>query len=243
MRRPSMDDFVLDGEQTPWLFQKRVVAGVVLAFVALIGGYVGLTSALGLSTQIDAKPLRSWVEGLGPLGPLAFIGIMALSVLFAPIPNVPVFVAAGLVWGSVLGTVYSVAGLLLGSIMAFWISRWLGRRWLPRLVGTKAAARLDAVADSMGGRVLFWARMLPAVNFDWISFVAGVTSIRFPVFVLASFLGMLLPTAVAVVAGDGLGRDFRLTIAAGAAWLLGIVGSAAYFWWERGRRRSRVGGG
>ena len=40
--------------------------------------------------------------------------------------------------------------------------------------------------------------MMPVVNFDWISFVAGMTSIRFVPFFVASFLGMLLPTFVAV---------------------------------------------
>ena len=46
---------------------------------------------------------------------------------------------------------------------------------------------------------------------------------------------MILPTFVAVGAGDGLGRDFRITLFYGGLWILGIVLSAAYFWWRRAR--------
>jgi uncharacterized membrane protein YdjX (TVP38/TMEM64 family) len=217
LRRPSVDDFVFEGEEPPLFL---------------------LSWMLGLSTEVDAKPLRDWVDERGAWGPLLFIGFMALSVLFAPIPNAPVFIAAGLIWGPVVGTAYSMIGLLIGSAMAFYVSRWTGRRFLARLIGRKAAERLDNLAETMGGRVVFWARMLPAINFDWISFVAGFTAIRFWVFFLYSAAGMLLPTAVFVVAGDGLGSDIRKTLAAGGAWLFGIVASAVYFWQRRRRWRA-----
>jgi uncharacterized membrane protein YdjX (TVP38/TMEM64 family) len=239
VHRPSLDDFVFEGESTPLLFQKRVVISLVLVFLALVGAYVGATAVFGIPTTIDAEPLRDRVDAVGPFAPAAFIGIMALSVLFAPIPNAPVFATAGLIWGSVLGTVYSMIGLLLGSTLAFYISRRLGRRYVARLVGSRAAARLDHVADTMGGRVIFWSRMLPAINFDWISFIAGMTSVRFPVFIVYSALGMVVPTAVTVVAGDGLGRDFRLTLAAGGVYV-GLLGVSALFFWQRRRRWQRA---
>lgn len=232
---PSLDDLAFEGEATPLLLRKGVVAGVVAGFLLIVAAYFAVSLYFGVSTEIDAKPFREWVERRGALGPVVFVLVMALSVLFAPIPNAPIFIAAGLVWGTVLGTVYSVSGLLLGSVMAFHVSRTVGRRHLPRLVGSRLAARVDALADTMGGRVIFWSRMLPVVNFDWVSFIAGVTAIRFRTFFFYSLLGMLLPTFVTVSAGDGLGRDFRVTLLMGGLWMLGIVASALYFW-RRQRR-------
>jgi uncharacterized membrane protein YdjX (TVP38/TMEM64 family) len=232
---PSIDDFVFEGEATPLLFKKRVVGAVALVFVACVVAYFALSSILGFSTEINAKPFQEWIDGKGAWGPVLFVLVMAVSVLFAPIPNVPIFIAAGLAWGPVEGSVYAMAGLMLGSAMAFYASRFAGRRHLPRLIGAKMAQRLDTLAETMGGRVIFWSRMLPAINFDWISFVAGMTAIRFWVFFVYSFLGMLLPTVVVVVAGDGLGRDLRLTLTMGGVWVVGIVASAAYFWQRRRR--------
>ena len=233
--RPSLDDFVFDGEEMPLLLRRRVIFGIVFTFVALVVTYIVVSEALGLSYDINAEPFRDWVKERGPLGPVVFILVMALAVLFAPIPNVPIFIAAGLAWGPVLGTVYSMMGMMLGSAMAFYAARWLGRKHLPRLIGAKAAARLDHLVQNMGGRVVFWSRMLPVINFDWVSFVAGLTGIRFRTFFVYSFLGMLTPTVIAVAAGDALGKDVRITLGIGGFWMLGIVLSAAFFWFRRRR--------
>jgi uncharacterized membrane protein YdjX (TVP38/TMEM64 family) len=235
IHRPSVDAFVFEGEEMPLLLRKRVIGSVVVGFIALVVAYIAISETFGLSYDINAEPFRNWVEARGAWGPTVFILVMAVSVLFAPIPNVPIFIAAGLVWGPVLGTAYSMCGMMLGSTMAFYTSRFLGRKHLPRLIGAKAAARLDSLVANMGGRVIFWARMLPVVNFDWISFIAGLTGIGFRTFFVYSFLGMLTPTVIAVVAGDQLGKDVRITLAIGGMWVLGIVLSAAFFWFRRRR--------
>ena len=233
--RDAFAAFAGDGGHAPLLLQPRVLIGIALAFAVLVGGYFAAADAFDVSLSIDAERLQDWVGGWGPWGPVAFVAVMGLSVLFAPIPNAPIFFAAGLIWGPALGTVYCLAGLLWGSAAAFWTARRLGRRHLPRLVGAKTAARLDGLTLRMGGQLIFWARMVPVVNFDWISFLAGLTAIGFWRFFIFSGLGMIIPTGVAVAAGDSLGRDFRLTLAIGGGWLAGVLLSALYFWWRQRR--------
>ncbi len=228
-----LDEVMFESDETPLLLRKPVVFGVVIAFLATVALYFVATNFWGLSFKIDAEPFRDWVEARGALGVLVFVGVMAASVLFAPIPNVPIFIAAGLAWGPFFGTVYCMAGQTIGSGMAFLIARRFGRKHLARLIGHKAAARLDALVDDMGGRVVFWTRLMPGVNFDWISFVAGMTSVRFRVFIVYSFLGMIPPTGVTVAMGDGLSRDPRITLALGGLWVAAIVATAAYFWTRR----------
>ncbi len=233
LRRPTITDFVVEGEETPLLLRRRVLVGIALAFLGLVAAYFILAEVFDISLQFDPEPLQDWVEQWGVWGPIAFMAVMAFSVLFAPVPNAPIFIAAGLVWGPVLGSVYSMIGMMWGSAMAFWVARWLGRRYLPRLVGSKAAAQMDSLSIRMGGRLIFWARMLPVVNFDWISFLGGLTAMNFWRFFVFSFLGMLTPTIVGVVAGDSLGRDVRITLVIVGVWVAGIVLSGFYFWWRR----------
>ncbi|MDW8045994.1 MAG: TVP38/TMEM64 family protein [Chloroflexota bacterium] len=236
----ALDLFIEEGEDTPLLLQRRVIVAIVVGFVLLVAAYAVASRVYGLSSTIDAEPFRDWVSQWGLWGPLVYIAVLALSVLFAPIPNVPISIAAGLAWGPVLGTVYSMLGMTLGSALAFGVARKLGRRHLRRLIGSKAARQIDRLAETMGGQVIFWARMLPVVNFDLISFVAGLTAISFWRFLIASFLGMLVPTTIAVVAGDSLGRDIRITLGLGAFWVAGIVGSAAYVWYRRRHLRAAM---
>lgn len=231
----AIEALAFDGDKPPLLLRKGVVIGLVVAFVVFVAAYIAIAQYFGLANSIQAEPFKNWVEDQGPLGPIVFIIVLGLSVLIAPIPNVPIFIAAGLAWGPVLGTAYSMVGMMFGSVMAFYFSRILGRRHLPRLIGAKASARLDRLTATMGGKMVFWARMIPVINFDWISFVAGLTSIRFLPFFWYSFLGMLLPTAIAVIAGDSLGKDVRVTLALGGLWVAGIAISALVFW----KRRSR----
>lgn len=237
LRRPTITDFVAEGEETPLLLQRRVLAGIAAAFLALVAAYFILTAAFDISLQPDPKPLQDWVEQWGVWGPIVFMAVMAFSVLFAPVPNAPIFIAAGLVWGPVVGSVYSMIGMMWGSAMAFWVARRLGRKYLPRLVGSKAAAQMDSLSVRMGGRLIFWARMLPVVNFDWISFLAGLTAMNFWRFFFFSFLGMLTPTIVGVVAGDSLGRDVRITLIIAGVWVAGVILSGLYFWWRRRQAR------
>jgi uncharacterized membrane protein YdjX (TVP38/TMEM64 family) len=235
----DLEDVLFEGNETPLLLRKSVLIGVVVGFFAILGAYLMITIAFDLSLKIDAEPFRDWVEERGPMGVVVFILVMAASVLFAPIPNVPIFIAAGLAWGPVLGTVYCMAGLTLGSAAAFWVSRRFGRTHLPKLIGHKAAARLDGMVDTMGGRVVFWTRIMPGVNFDWISFVAGMTSVPFRTFIVYSFLGMIPPTAITVAMGDQLGKNPLITIALGGIWVLAILATAGYFWMRRRNSQSR----
>jgi uncharacterized membrane protein YdjX (TVP38/TMEM64 family) len=241
-RRPTLDDFAFAGEDVPLLLRKRPLIVIGVGFAVVAATYVVAAHLFGLSFDLDAKPFQEWVDGFGPWGPLIFIVVMAFSVLFAPIPNVPIFIAAGLAWGPVVGTLYSMTGLLVGSAMAFYVARWLGRRHLPRLIGAKAAGRLDRLTETTGGQMIFWLRMLPAVNFDWISFAAGMTSMRFSVFIVFSALGMLLPTALTVVAGDALANNPNVTLAMAGVWMAGILASALFFWYRRRRWNAQRAG-
>lgn len=239
----ALGAFVFEGEDTPALLRPRVIIAVGVVIALCIVGYVIAQQVFGFSWTIDAKPFKEWVQDRGPFGPIVFVLVMALSVLFAPIPNVPIFIAAGLAWGPWLGTAYSLAGLALGSAMAFYAARWLGQRHLGRLIGHRMAGRLNALADTMGGRVIFWARMLPAINFDWISFVAGMTSMRFTVFIVYSTLGMVIPTAIVVAAGNGLSSNPKVSLLMAGLWFAGIVATGVYFWRQRRMGNNARGAG
>src|SRR5688572_5047237 len=101
----ALDEMMFAGEETPLLLRPVVIAALVVIVIALAALYLAVTFVWDVSLTIDAEPFQEWVEELGFWGPIAYIGVMAAATLFAPIPNVPVFIAAGLAWGPVLGTI------------------------------------------------------------------------------------------------------------------------------------------
>ncbi|MCY3602614.1 MAG: hypothetical protein OXH12_05980, partial [Chloroflexi bacterium] len=97
--------------------RRRIIGlvALVLAVAFIIGDF-----ALG---DLETSDIREWGEGLGPWGPVILITVLAAAMVFAPIPNPPFMIAAGLIWGTVLGVVYAVIGQLIGAAIIFWISR------------------------------------------------------------------------------------------------------------------------
>jgi len=182
------------------LLRHPVVRRRVIGIVAM-GGAAALITLELMIGDVRAEDVREWIDGLGIWGPILLIAVLAAAMVFAPIPNPPFMIAAGIAWGTFLGVVYSIIGQLIGSMIIFAISRRFGRQFIPKLVGQDAAARIDQVAQDMGPQLVFWWRMMP-VSFDFAAYAAGLTNMSFRLFVLLVFLGSIIPTSVVVGFGD-----------------------------------------
>lgn len=236
MTRPEAHD-----TQVPWLKQRRFVVAALI----VVGCFLALGWAIGLMVErsYDFSPenVREDIRGLGAWGHVMYVLVMIASVIFSPIPNLPVMIGGGLAYGLVLGTFYAVLGLTIGGSAAFWIARKGGRRYLARFIGAKAAAQIDAVSKARtGGWVLFWARMLPLVTGDWVAYAAGLTGIRYRVFLLATATGSIPPTAVAVGAGDQLDENWWITAIVVAVAVVAAVGSSMFLILRQKRLREQA---
>jgi uncharacterized membrane protein YdjX (TVP38/TMEM64 family) len=77
----------------------------------------------------DADALRAVVRDVGPLAPVVFVLLRALQVVVGPIPGQLTAVAGGLLFGWP-GLLYSLVGVEIGSVVAFALSRRLGRPYV-----------------------------------------------------------------------------------------------------------------
>ena len=208
------------GEDQPLLLdpkrRRRVIgiAAFAVAVVFIIGDF-----ALG---DLETDDIREWGEGLGLWGPVILIAILAAAMVFAPIPNPPFMIAAGLIWGTVLGVVYAVIGQLIGAAIIFWISRRFGRRFIPRLVGERGAERIDLLAREIGPQLVFWWRMMP-ISFDFAAYAAGLTPMSFRFFMALVLFGSIVPTAVVVGFGDSLNHSWTARFVFGGLIIVAIA--------------------
>lgn len=151
---------------------------------------------------LDEEQIVGWIDGLGALGPVAYILLLASTIIVTPLPSVVVDIAGGLAFGTVLATVYSMVGGMLGATVNFYLARWLGRGWVERRLGAQATAQIDGYAERMGGKLIFLTRLIPLFNFDWVSIAAGLTHLSYKTYAIASALGMLLPVIGISYVGD-----------------------------------------
>lgn len=190
------------------------VVALVLAVAFIIGDF-----ALG---DLETSDIREWGEGLGPWGPVILITVLAAAMVFAPIPNPPFMIAAGLIWGTVLGVVYAVIGQMIGAAIIFWISRRFGRQFIPKLVGERGAERIDLLAREIGPQLVFWWRMMP-ISFDFAAYAAGLTPMSFRFFMALVLFGSIVPTAVVVGFGDSLNHSWTARFVFGGLIIVAIA--------------------
>lgn len=197
--------------------RRRRILGVAAFSVA-----TALVLADLILNDLSAHDVREWGQGLGVWGPIILIAVLAAAMVFAPIPNPPFMIAAGLIWGTALGVVYAVAGQLIGAMIIFWISRRFGRALVPRLVGERAAERIDAVAREIGPQLVFWWRMMP-VSFDFAAYAAGLTAMSFRLFVTLVLVGSIVPTTVVVGFGDSIHSSWTARFVMGGLIVVAIA--------------------
>lgn len=208
-----------------------LIAASALLLVAII--VLGIVFWQPLSEWFgDKERVKAFVQDAGVWGPLVFIGIQFLQILIAPIPGQAVGVLAGALFGPVLGTVYSMAGALLGFTTIFIISRQLGRPFVERFVKKEHLEKFDYLTKANGAMVFFIIFLLPAFPDDIICYLAGLSPIPIRTLVLVSFLGRLPGFMVLSFIGSGIAdADMRLIIAFVTIFV--VIGALAY--WQRKR--------
>jgi uncharacterized membrane protein YdjX (TVP38/TMEM64 family) len=140
----------------------------------------------------SSESVRAWVAARGVLAPLAFIGLQIVQVIVFVIPGEVVQIAGGFAFGLWAGTLWSVTGILAGSLINFSIGRILGRPFVDAVFGAERARRVEAATG--GGKAasgFFLLFVIPGIPKDALTYIAGASRLSFGAFIAASTLGRL----------------------------------------------------
>lgn len=171
------------------------LAAVLAAIVILVA--VALLVPLPTALQ-----LRDWATSAGPWFPLAFFAAHVVMTVF-PFPRTAFTLAAGLLFGPVLGIPIAVAASTLSAVIALLLIRTAGWQ-VSRLVTHPRVDAIDRRLSERGWPVVLATRLIPAVPFSVLNYAAGASSVRVLPYILATFFGVLPGTAAIVILGDAL---------------------------------------
>lgn len=196
------------GDEGEGLGGENAVKGTILAgllLVGVIGGFGGV--GYFYKDQINAflTQFSGFIEGNGPAGYALFVAVYAGLEILA-IPAIPLTMSAGLLFGSITGTIIvSISGTVAASA-AFLIARYFARDRILKLVeGNKKFLAIDKAIGENGFRVVTLLRLSPLIPFSLGNYLYGLTSVKFVPYVLGSWLGML-PGTWAYVSAGAFGR-------------------------------------
>jgi len=180
--------------------RRRLVqlAVLVLLAAAVVGLYMS-----PVRDELTRDNVRAFVEHLRGLwyGPIVFIVAFLLACVFA-LPASVFVLAAGFIWGWVLGSVYSLIGGLAGAVASFYIGRFVGDGMLEKFgrVGRMVAKQVDHA----GFRSLLVLRFIPGIPFAVLNYGAGVAGVRARDFLGSTLLGMVPSMLVFTYCADAL---------------------------------------
>jgi len=175
----------------------------------------------------DRDVLRAWILDFGIWGPAVFIALQVVQVVVFVIPGELIQIAGGYVFGLWLGSLYSIVGILAGSVVNFYAGRLLGRPFVESLFDKKKIEEVERLTGSgKGAAGFFLLFLIPGIPKDILCYVAGVSTLRLSLFMGVSMTGRL-PGILgsALIGGAAYGKRWILALAVlGAAAALFAIG-------------------
>jgi uncharacterized membrane protein YdjX (TVP38/TMEM64 family) len=213
-----------------WLLIVSTVLLLLLSY--LLADYFGLT---GLITDLDSMVAE--IRRLGVVGPFLVIALMALAVVFNPLPSAPVALASGAVYGHSWGTIYIIIGATLGAVIAFLIARISGYQAVRKLLPANWFLNRGSTQSALMFSI-FISRLIPFLSFDLISYAAGLTPISLWRYFLATLFG-LMPASFLLAHFGGEMRQADLQSMTLFILLTGLVASPVLLFTLYKKRRLR----
>ncbi|MBJ8398473.1 MULTISPECIES: TVP38/TMEM64 family protein [Citrobacter] len=161
-----------------------------------------LTQSLTAFTTLDQHGLEDFIRSWGPQAAVVSFFLMILQAIIAPLPAFLITFANASLFGAFWGGILSWSSAMAGAALCFFIARILGRGAVEKLTGKTVLNNMDAFFERYGKHAILVCRLLPFVPFDPVSYAAGLTSIRFRHFFIATGIGQLPATIVYSWAGS-----------------------------------------
>ena len=174
----------------------------MVATGAVIAGLIAVALLVPLPTAVQ---MRDWATSVGPWFPLAFLAAH-IVVTVLPFPRTAFTLAAGLLFGPLLGVALAVAASTVSAVIAVLLVRAAGWQ-LSRLVRHQAVETVDARLRDRGWIAVLSLRLIPVVPFSVLNYAVGASAVRVLPYTLATLAGVLPVTAAVVILGDALTGD------------------------------------
>ncbi|WP_233254181.1 TVP38/TMEM64 family protein [Salipaludibacillus keqinensis] len=164
--------------------KKTLMKGAIVLFI------VGFLLWINIQyVQLTPEDIREAILPFGWLAPLIYVLIYTIRplVLF---PASILSLAGGLLFGPILGTVAIVVGASSGAILSFWVARKLGKN-IAAKKWTGKGEKIQSQLEENGFFYVLTLRLIPLFNFDMISYLSGISKVKFRHFMVGTVVGMI----------------------------------------------------
>ena len=162
---------------------KRMVLKLIfLILIFTIIVIIGVKTAPWLFEHArNPEYIRTYLAGFGNIGFLVYMLIQTIQVVIVIIPGDIVSACGGFVYGIPIGFMLSYTGLMIGSVIVFYISRILGYELVSIFLSEQKIDKISDTLNSSKGTVgLFIICCIPFIPKDIMMYIAGLTPVKAP---------------------------------------------------------------
>jgi uncharacterized membrane protein YdjX (TVP38/TMEM64 family) len=192
----------------------------IALYAAALGVAFGIAAATGSIPSSDEA--REFGDSLGPAAPFLFIPLFVLANFI-----VAWFIlagAAGLLFGTALGTPLALAGVTLAALTQMAVARHLAGEHRGRLL-PKRTKRIENFLTENGAVAVMESRIVPLLPYGVVNYSGGLTHLSYRDMALGTLIGAA-PKVFAYTALGGSLDDLSSPEALTAIALLVILGIA-----------------
>lgn len=180
-------------------------AGLV-AFIALMAVIVVVAwpYIADVFSEGGVERLVERVQNAGPAGVFILLGMQFLQVVVAFIPGEVVQLAAGLMYGPVLGSVLILIGCVISSTVVYLLVHKLGAPFVQGMVSTHHLEKFHRFEES--GKldvIVFVLFLIPGMPKDVFTYIVPLTSMDYKRFIVLTTIGRIPGVVASTYAASG----------------------------------------
>ena len=183
---------------------KLCITGLYVAAVVSIA-YFALGKSGVLASIESTNDLVAYINHSGGVAEVLFVLANFLQVTIVPIPSTITTTAGAVLFDGIWKPLYlTVIGLVIGSMLAFFLGRVFGVRFANWLVGEKTIAKYREMSKGRDKVVLFYMFLFPFFPDDFLCILAGMTDYSYLGFFLLQVFSRTIGTLVTILITKGI---------------------------------------
>ncbi|MGA2285033.1 MAG: VTT domain-containing protein [Dehalococcoidia bacterium] len=198
---------------------KLLVAMAALGLLMLIASNEEGKQALN-GVHVALRDHLAWAAVL-----LAILFLISTLSPFFPEFMLPV--GAGFIFGVAFGSTFAITAITVAASANFIIARRDGRRVVDLIFDQQSAREIDWTVTRITPAMVFLTWLLPSINFDLISYAAGMSRMRYRVFLALTVTGTVMSSVILAFLGDSLHSGPAVTVVA-VLMVYTLVGAGLY---------------
>lgn len=202
---------------------KLIIFVVIIVTILVLNHIFGWSKYIGNINNL--KMLDDMVDNNLPVALAIYTGLTIVGCVVLALPGITFAIAAGLLFGPVLGTIACSVATTIGAMLAFIAGRFFLKDSIkPAAMKNKYLKKW--LFDESGNNeifILMITRLVPLFPYNLQNFAYGVTDIKFVTYSVYSLLFMLPGTAMYTVGTAGLADKENRILYIGIAVVLAVV--------------------